>query len=357
MPVAVNIDLAKLSHFRVDPLTGRRVIIAPGRGLRLSKKIPASAFPLNLPPQDPTCPFCPGNEELTPPELARISLDGQNRWDARCFDNKFPNLQLEAGNGHEREKHPLFLRHHIHPGVGAHELIVESCRHNACLSSISKEEIAAVLSLLTRRYQDLRIIDGINYFSAFKNYGPLAAASQDHPHWQLEVRAFAPWLLYHKIKKFAEFTAEQGICPLCLIMQERIIDQTDNFLACVPFAPFDTYEVIIAPKEHISNFAYQFGKTNLALEFAGLLRKTMVQIKRVIQRPVLGDDWARHSDPPYNIWLDTAPYNQEAGTFHWHLIIRPITTDDGGHEKGTGEKIIPAFPEEVANILRNGGAY
>lgn len=353
MPVPVSVEMAKLSHFRVDPLTGRNVLVAPARGLRPSKKIPVYAYPLDLPPHADSCPFCSGNEEETPAELMRISLDGPRHWDTRCFANRFPFLQLEACNGDERKKHPILLQPYIHSGEGAHELVVESSAHNACLSRLLEEEIAAVLSIFVWRYQALRRIPGVNYFFAFKNFGDLAAASQTHPHWQLEARAFAPWILYLKIKKFAEFKAEHGRCPLCLLLEERTVAETRNFRACVPLAPFDSYEIMIAPKDHVSNFAYQLGQRELALEFAGLLRETMARIKQAIQKPVLGMGWERFPDPPYNIWLDTAPYDQEAGPFHWHMVIRPITSEDGGHEKGTGEKVIPALPEEVAQILRN----
>src|SRR6478736_1766930 len=55
-----------MSELREDPLSGRLVLVAPGRAARPHTVAPAttSAVPLD-------CPFCPGHEDQTPPELYR----------------------------------------------------------------------------------------------------------------------------------------------------------------------------------------------------------------------------------------------------------------------------------------------
>src|SRR5215470_7505715 len=41
-----------------------------------------------------TCPFCPGNENKTPPEVLRAPIDGP--WMVRVFPNKFAALSSEV---------------------------------------------------------------------------------------------------------------------------------------------------------------------------------------------------------------------------------------------------------------------
>ena len=44
------------------------------------------------------CPFCPGNEALTPPEIYSVpnSHEGASRWRVRVIPNKFPALRIET---------------------------------------------------------------------------------------------------------------------------------------------------------------------------------------------------------------------------------------------------------------------
>ena len=348
-----QIQIGEYSHFRVDPLTGwNAVLISPSRKSRPNSKpkIPVFAYPLNIPESDKECPFCPGNEKQTPKELGRVSVNGL--WQARGTVNKYPCQQLEAGNGLEKKKHPRQLWPYLFTAEGSHELIIDSPFHNAVLSKTKGEDVAPCLVLLTWRYEESRGFN-FSYFRSFKNYGDDAAASMVHPHWQIVVSNFCTPHLYQMLKRFEEFAREnEGVCPLCLMMENRIIGETDNFRACVPLVPFDNYEVIIAPRRHISNFAYQLKKESLAIEFAELLSKVIRCVKRAIQEPVLPNEWEKHSDPPYNIWLNTAPYTAEAGFFHWNMQIRFLTSKDGGYEKGTGAKIITAYPEDVAELLK-----
>jgi len=59
-------------EFRKDPVTGRWVIIATDRSRR-----PADFNRLSVIPKgDRFCPFCPGNEQKTPPEVLAYRQSG-----------------------------------------------------------------------------------------------------------------------------------------------------------------------------------------------------------------------------------------------------------------------------------------
>ena len=59
-----------MSSVRLDPLTAELVVISP-------KRIPAPpAFTAGHLPTVATCPFCPGNEELTGATIAAVEEGG-----------------------------------------------------------------------------------------------------------------------------------------------------------------------------------------------------------------------------------------------------------------------------------------
>ena len=356
MPKEVFVDWKRLPQIRIDPLTGKSVIISAQRRLRVRKEAEVVAYPASLPEFLDSCPFCPRNEEETPKELVRVP-DPANpqKWLVRGFPNLFPILMIEEAEN--LVSNQGFFREYIKGGVGAHEIIVESPKHNAYLSSLSEEEIQAIFEAMSQRYFDLKGDPRFRYFYAFKNYG--LGATQDHPHWQIEARVFAPQIIYEKWQRLNEYRIKHGKCFLCQRWQAekeggRAVLETKEFIAYIPFAPSEPYEVMIMPKGHYSNFARHLQSKETSFEFAGMLKEVMRRVKKTLQKETVGEEqWEKVSDPPYLFCFYTAPYDDDAdGYYHWHLDFLPRTTHKMGHERGTGEDVIPAFPEEVAEILR-----
>jgi UDPglucose--hexose-1-phosphate uridylyltransferase len=80
-----------MSEYRKDPITGRWVIIARHRAQR-----PRQFSASNNPYRDEPCPFCTGNEAMTPPEvwarrMPNTAADAPG-WSVRVVPNKFPAL-------------------------------------------------------------------------------------------------------------------------------------------------------------------------------------------------------------------------------------------------------------------------
>ena len=123
-----------MSTLRQDVTTRQWVILAPVRTER-PNAAPASDVEARHvpPPSDPTCPFCPGNEERTPPEVVRRPPAGP--WSIRIV----PNLYgvLEGDGDISRAGPPLFRRM---PGVGAHEVVVEP--FSISRTAVSQSEFA-----------------------------------------------------------------------------------------------------------------------------------------------------------------------------------------------------------------------
>ena len=140
-----------MPELRKDLVTGRWVIISTDRQKR------PNDFRLE---RSPTvgreyCPFCPGREAMTPPEILSYRQNGgapnAPGWDIRVVPNKFPALQVEGTL--DREGEGLFDRMN---GIGAHEVIIETPDHKKTLATMTEPEIERVLWAYRERVLDLK---------------------------------------------------------------------------------------------------------------------------------------------------------------------------------------------------------
>jgi galactose-1-phosphate uridylyltransferase len=121
-------------------ITGEPILFAPERAAR------PGAFTGDASAEQ-RCPFCPGYESDTPPEIARVA-DG-DRWLARVFPNKYP-------------------------AVAGAEVIVEAPEHHARFEGI--EHGADVVRLYVDRYR----AHNDPYVALFKNEGAHAEIGRAH---------------------------------------------------------------------------------------------------------------------------------------------------------------------------------
>src|SRR3990170_6024629 len=127
-----------MPELRKDPIIGRWVIISTERGKRPSE------FVVQHPPtKNGFCPFCPGNEDKTPPEIQAYRPDGSKPnttgWSLRVVPNKYPALRIEGDIN--REGDGVYDKMN---GVGAHEVIIESPVHTDTLARLSHAQIEEV---------------------------------------------------------------------------------------------------------------------------------------------------------------------------------------------------------------------
>src|SRR2546421_9374974 len=140
-----------MPELRRDPVPGRWVIISTGRRKRPNDFRVEKAVAIGR----DSCPFCPGREELTPPEVLAYRQNGHNPngqgWDLRVVPNRFPALKVEGGL--DREGEGMFDRMN---GIGAHEVVIETPDHDKTLASMTEVEIERVLSAFRARVLDLK---------------------------------------------------------------------------------------------------------------------------------------------------------------------------------------------------------
>ena len=176
-----------VSELRTDPRTGRWVIISTERRKRPTDFRLES---VHIAP-DPACPFCEGHEQMTPSELLAHRRNGSHAngpgWDLRVVPNQFPVLRVEGNL--DRQGEGLFDKM---SGIGAHEVIIESPRHQDMLATMSDAAIEQVLWAFQERVRDLKQDRRFRYIIIFKNHGMGAGAALDHSHSQLIALPIVP---------------------------------------------------------------------------------------------------------------------------------------------------------------------
>ncbi len=328
-----------MPEFRKDPIQGRWVIISTDRGKR------PSSFG-NIPKQeDPKmCPFCPGNEINTPPEVLAYRENGsepnKKGWFLRVISNKYPALRVEGSL--EREPKGIYDKMN---GIGAHEVIIETNDHSKDFADLSAEEIRRVLWAYRERILDLQRDRRFKYILVFKNHGEAAGASLEHSHSQLIATPIIPAKVEQEIngaKRYYEFKERCIFCDIVrqeLTDKERIVNDYGDFIAFTPYASRFPFETWLMPKQHISHLV-DFADDDyfyLAEALKDILNRLRVAL----------------NNPPFNFLLHTAPLGKEFDElFHWHIEIIPKLTKIAGFEWGSGFYINPTLPEDAAAFMR-----
>jgi len=328
-----------MSELRKDPVTGRWVIISTERGKRpsdfgVSKSKAIEGF----------CPFCPGNEDKTPPEILAFRSEGfpsnGKGWRLRVVPNKFPVLRVEG----ELNREGVGLYDKM-SGIGAHEVIIETPQHQESLTTLTSKQFEEVLWAYRDRMLDLRKDRRLRYAMIFKNHGEAAGATLEHSHSQLIALPIVPHLVVEEMAGSRDYYGYKERCIFCDIVRqetqqgERVVLENGEFIAIAPFASFSPFEAWILPKRHRSFF--EDSQVHEIQSLSWIFQETLKRLEKVLDFP------------PYNFTLHTTPFNERnLEYYHWHFEIIPKLTKFAGFEWGSGFFINPTPPEEAAKFLR-----
>ncbi len=331
-----------MPEFRRDPVTGRWVIIATDRARR-----PAdfSREPVVI-KGGRFCPFCPGNELKTPPEvLAFRDGSGPNQpgWKVRVVPNKFPALRVEGD--FDRQGEGVYDKMN---GIGAHEVVIETPEHMMTMARMSDKQIEDVFWAFRDRFLDLKKDRRMKYIIVFKNHGEAAGATLEHTHSQLIAMPVVPRRVIEELELTRRYYEQKERCVFCDIMRQeldtgtRLVLETDHFVVICPYAARFPFELWVIPRRHLSHFEDTDIPTfhNLGWTMSVVLR----ELDKVLEQPA------------YNFVIHTAPLQEPPMPYyHWHLELTPRLTKTAGFERGTGFYINPTPPEEAAKFLREAG--
>jgi UDPglucose--hexose-1-phosphate uridylyltransferase len=330
-----------MAELRRDPITGRWVIISTDRQKRPNDFRIERTTTIGR----AHCPFCPGRESLTPPEVLSARQNGSQPntpgWDVRVVPNKFPALKVEGAL--DRRGDGMFDRMN---GLGAHEVIIETPDHDRTMAAMSEQEIERVLWAYRERILDLKRDARLKHVLIFKNRGYAAGATLDHPHSQLIALPIVPEFVREELDGARRHFEAKERCVFCdIIHQEmhegaRVIQENADVVAMAPYAPRFAFETWFLPKRHGASF--EEAPLHVTQSLARVLKGTLQRLDRALETP------------PFNLIVHTAPFVEGVSDhYHWHLELMPKLTRVAGFEWGTGFYINPTPPEEAAKVLRS----
>ncbi len=329
-----------MGEFRRDPITGRSVIIAAERAQR-----PRQFGAAKNPSQEEPCPFCAGNEAMTPPEVwafrAHDSQINRPGWRVRVVPNKYPALE---NRGPWQGSNENFYQ--SQPGLGVHEVIIECPEHVTDMAELADGQFADILRAYSERLGALRGDPRWRYLLIYKNQGDRAGATFEHLHSQLIALPSVPREALDEIAGAKAHFATSGRCIYCEIIErdrvdgKRVIFAHDKFIALCPFAPRFAFETWILPRAHEADFA-ECSEQEL-WDCAQALRETIRRLNRALD------------NPPFNYFIHSQPTDGSAlDSYHWHLEILPQLSRAAGFELGSGSNINAVAPEAAAKLLRD----
>jgi len=334
-----------MPELRQDPATREWIVVATERAKRPQDfSTPPDPRREARPPYCPTCPFCEGNESQTPPEHFAFRDGGEpNRpgWKVRVVPNKFPAL-VPMGDLTRRHESGFFRKA---DGVGHHEVIVETPRHDLDIATMDTAQIELAVFAYRQRYCELRSDPRVEIVIIFRNHGTAAGTSLVHPHSQLIATPVVPNLIRERFEAASNYYDDTGLCLQRVILEKelevgrRVVDQNESFVAFHPFASRQPFETWIMPR----NIQPSFGNVtdDECRRFASILKRSLYRLHKGL------------NDPDFNFVIHTAPVRDEDQKYYgWYLQILPRITTTAGFEIGSGMSINISLPEQTADFIK-----
>lgn len=281
-----------MAKFVPDVKTQRWIVIAPSRVDRPDEYKAGETA-------KKACPFCAGNEFMTPPEVYRVGKEGEADkpgWQVRVVPNKFPITDI-------------------------HEVIIHSPFHDKDVADFDLPQVVKILTVYRTRFQ-FHLSDG--QVMIFSNHGEHAGASLDHPHSQLVV-------LPRQIN-------------LDALVREPVMNVVDDnhffYSYCPDFSQWP-YEVWIAPKVESDTFA-QINDDEVK-DLARILQNNLKRLRVLYDRPATKKIHALASFA-YNYYIHHGK--------NWFIRIIPRLVHRAGFELGTGLSVNVVDPTVAARELK-----
>jgi UDPglucose--hexose-1-phosphate uridylyltransferase len=315
------------SEARRDPVMDEWVIMASHRQTRT-----------HLPPAD-ECPLDPSTEG----RLTEIPADD---YDVVVFENRFPSLHGVPGDSPDAELTD------VRPGYGSCEVVCFTSDHTASFSQLSPERLSTVMDAWVDRTEELSKRPGVEYVFIFENRGEEIGVTLHHPHGQIYAYPFVPPRAARALESARQYRDQHDGCLFCDVAKreiadgERIIAETDHFVAFVPKAAHWPYEVHVYAKHHVADLPALSPEE----------RRELV----LLQADVLDRfDGVFDTPMPYIMAWSQAPVRTCRDLGHLRLEIFSARRAAGklkflaGSEAAAGAFVNDVLPEQAAERLRN----
>ncbi len=205
------------SEVRRDALLGDSVAIASHRQGRTYH-----------PPAD-QCPLCPTQGD-------RLSEIPDSSYDVAVFENRFPSLAGDSGRC---------------------EVVCFTSNHDASFKDLNQEQARLVLDAWTDRTAELSHLPAVEQVFCFENRGAEIGVTLGHPHGQIYAYPFTTprtALMLRSLAAHKEATGGENLFDAVLereLADERVVLETEHWVAFVPYAAHWPYEVHLYPRRRV----------------------------------------------------------------------------------------------------------
>jgi UDPglucose--hexose-1-phosphate uridylyltransferase len=284
------------------------------------------------------CPFCAGNEVLTPQQILALEGKEKGKWAVRVVPNKFPFFRIEG----ELDKRAEGM-YDLMNAVGAHEIVIETPDHEGAWARMDSDQMGRVLRAYRERASDLARDRRFMQILILKNHPGIFNL---HPHSNVLALPVIPRRIDEEIGGTLDYFRRKERCIFCDIIKEeitsgkRLILETAHFLSFCPFASRYPFETWIIPRRHSPDFVSI--RDEEMPDLASIMGDVFRRLFRLLQ------------DPPYSFAIHSSPIQEKyhRSEYHWHMEIRPRIGLREGFEWATGFFVNPTPPELAASYLR-----
>lgn len=229
------------SEVRRDPLLGDSVAIASHRQGRTYH-----------PPAN-ECPLCPSEGD-------RLSEIPDSSYDVVVFENRFPSLAGDSGRC---------------------EVVCFTSDHNASFADLTEEQARLVLEAWTDRTAELSHLPSVEQVFCFENRGAEIGVTLGHPHGQIYAYPFTTprtALMLRSLAAHKDATGGENLFDAVLeseLAGERVVLETEHWVAFVPFAAHWPYEIHLYPKRRVPDLLAldEDARTEFSQVYLELLRR------------------------------------------------------------------------------------
>ncbi|MBI5810263.1 MAG: galactose-1-phosphate uridylyltransferase [Deltaproteobacteria bacterium] len=327
-----------MSELRLNLVTREWVIIATERLKRPAEFRRSEDRPAIL-PFNGACPFCPGNEFKTAKELFRIEEGG--KWKVRVVSNRYPAVAREGERKRTTDRTKRMVA-----GVGLHEIIIESPRHDAHTAAMDPGRVEDIIRIYRDRFTEAHRDPRVEHVIIFKNRGEAAGTTIEQPITQMIAAPVVPLRFRDRVQAAMHYFDDTGECMMCDILRmemtegARVIMDTEHFLTFIPYAALSPFHTWIFPKRHSASFAD--------------IRDEEIKEAALHLRTVLSKLSTGLEDPDYNYSIRSSRPQDTGNPYsHWYLSLVPRVAKAAGFELGSGMFMNAGLPEEMAAYLKS----
>ncbi|MFG6465143.1 UDP-glucose--hexose-1-phosphate uridylyltransferase [Roseateles sp. BYS87W] len=295
-------DSREQVHRRRNPLTGRHVLVSPHRTQRPWQGAQEAVDTEALPAHDPSCYLCAGN--------VRANGEHNPAYDGTfVFTNDFAALQPQSG--FQAEGDSLMQ---ARPVAGECRVLCFSPDHGKSLPELSPEALRAVVAAW--QAQSAELGQRHRWVQVFENKGAAMGCSNPHPHGQVWGLDQWPDEAALEDQHQRAFLADEGEPMLVRYARaeqaagERVVVETEHWLAVVPYWAAWPYETLLLPKAH-------------SLRLESLSAAQAADLAEAVRRLTTRYDNLFQCSFPYSMGWHGAPHEagraDDAQLRHWQL--------------------------------------